>query len=164
LFAVWGDERAKEFFREVKGNARVMAGNKQVARAVGDGELAFGLTDTDDAIAEIESGRPVAIVFPDQGGEDPLGALMIPNTLAIIRGAQHREAAEKLVEYLLSPAVEERLAKGPSAQFPLSGKAKATSRAAPATPIREMKVDFTAAAEKWDAAAKFLRDEFATAE
>jgi iron(III) transport system substrate-binding protein len=194
LFAACGDEPAKEFFRAVKQNARIMGGNKQVARAVADGELAFGLTDTDDAIIEIESGRPVAIVFPDQHGDakgvgsllrletsslkgsnqsqktpdpvgpQPLGTLIIPNTLGIIRGAEHRAEAERLVEYLLSPTVEERLAKGPSAQFPLNPKTAETSRAAPTEPIREMAVDFTAAAEKWDAAAKFLRDEFATAE
>jgi iron(III) transport system substrate-binding protein len=164
LFAAWGDEQAKEFFRAVKQNARTMAGNKQVARAVADGELAFGLTDTDDAIIEVESGRPVAIVYPDQEGKSPLGTLMIPNTLAIIRGAQHREAAQRLVEYLLSPAVERRLAAGPSAQFPLNPKVTEKSRVAPAEPIREMQVDFVAAAQKWDDAAKFLRDEFATAE
>jgi len=44
LFAAWGNERAEEFFRAVKENARVMAGNKQVALAVAAGELAFGLT------------------------------------------------------------------------------------------------------------------------
>ena len=164
LFAVWGDEPAKEFFRAVKQNARIMGGNKQVARAVADGELAFGLTDTDDAIVEIESGRPVAIVFPDQQGESPLGTLIIPNTLGIIRGAEHLAEAERLVEFLLSPAVEERLAKGPSAQFPLNPKAAVKSRAAAKELIREMAVDFTAAADKWDAAAKFLRNEFATAE
>jgi len=164
LFATWGDQAAKEYFRAVKQNCRVMGGNKQVARAVADGELAFGLTDTDDAIIEVESGRPVAIVYPDQDGDAPLGTLMIPNTLAIIRGAEHREAAERLVEYLLSPAVEQRLAAGPSAQFPLNPHVKARSRVVPIEPIREMNVDFAAAAKKWDAAAKFLRDEFATAD
>jgi iron(III) transport system substrate-binding protein len=173
LFAAWGDERAKEFFRGVKHNARVMGGNKQVARAVADGSLAFGLTDTDDAIVEIEQGRPVAIVFPDQepygrpaDGQkgEPLGTLMIPNTLAVVQGAPHRQAAERLIEYLLSPEVEARLAEGPSAQFPLNPAVKEKSRAAPPQPIREMKVDFEQAAEKWDAAAVFLRAEFATAD
>jgi iron(III) transport system substrate-binding protein len=164
LFAAWGDERAKRFFHAVKRNARTMAGNKQVARSVADGELAFGLTDTDDAIIEVESGRPVAIVFPDQGGQQPLGTLMIPNTLAIIKGAEHRDAAERLVEYLLSPEVEGQLAAGPSAQFPLNTQLSVKSRTAPAKPIREMQVDFAAAAEKWDAAAEFLREEFASAE
>jgi iron(III) transport system substrate-binding protein len=164
LFAVWGDDMAKEFFRTLKQNARVMGGNKQVARGVAEGELAFGLTDTDDAIVELESGQPVAIVFPDQQGDGALGTLLIPNTLAIIKGAQNRAAAERLVEYLLSPKVEKRLAAGPSAQFPLNPKVRTQSRVAPTAPLREMKVDFAQAAEKWDVAAEFLRDEFATAE
>jgi iron(III) transport system substrate-binding protein len=179
LFAAWGDEKAKEFFRAVKQNARVLGGNRQVAQAVGAGELAFGLTDTDDALAELESGRPVAIVFPDQSSVaislremDPLaerenytglGTLIIPNTLSILHGAEHRGDAERLVEYLLSPAVEERLAKGPSAQIPLNPAVKEKSRVEPAEPIRRMKVDFEAAAKKWDEAAVFLRDEFLSA-
>jgi iron(III) transport system substrate-binding protein len=164
LFAAWGDEQAKEFFRAVKANARIMGGNKQVARAVAEGELAFGLTDTDDAIVEIESGMPVAIVFPDQTGDDALGTLLIPNTLSVIKGAPHRDAAEKLLEYLLSSDVEERLAEGPSAQFPLNRNAKLTSRVMPKEGIKRMEVDFQAAAKQWDAAAEFLKEEFATAE
>ena len=183
LFAAWGDERAMQFFKEVKANCRVLGGNKQVARAVADGELAFGLTDTDDAIVEIEAGMPVAIVFPDQepadGGDESdegaealsgkprgeaLGTLMIPNTLAIIRGAPQRKEAELLLDYLLSPAVEGRLAGGPSAQFPLNPAVKERSRVAPKEPLVEMKVDFETAAAKWDDVARFLRDEFATAE
>ena len=173
LFAAWGEEKANEFFRGVKGNCRVLGGNKQVARAVADGELAFGLTDTDDAIVEIEAGMPVAIVFPDQepasGGDEalsgkPLGTLMIPNTLAIIQGAPQRKEAELLLDYLLSPAVEGRLAGGPSAQFPLNPAVKERSRVALKEPLVEMKVEFEAAAAKWDDVARFLRDEFATAE
>ncbi|MBL9163350.1 MAG: extracellular solute-binding protein [Planctomycetaceae bacterium] len=168
LFAAWGDERAEAFFAALKGNCRVLGGNKQVARAVADGELAFGLTDTDDAIVELEAGMPVAIVFPDQrpavGGDVALGTLKIPNTLAIIRGAERRTEAELLLDYLLSPAVEERLAGGPSAQLPLNPAVTTRSRAAPQDPLVWMEVDFNTAAAKWDDAARFLRDEFATAE
>ena len=89
---------------------------------------------------------------------------MIPNTLAIIRGAPQRKEAELLLDYLLSPAVEGRLAGGPSAQFPLNPAVKERSRVAPKEPLVEMKVDFETAAAKWDDVARFLRDEFATAE
>ncbi len=161
LFAAWGDDRAKQFFRDVNRNAKVLSGNKQVALAVSRGDLAFGLTDTDDAIIELDQRHPVAIVFPDQepGG---LGALVIPNTLAIIQGAPNTEHARRLVDYLLRPEVESRLAEGRSAQFPLNAKVETRSRAEPPEPIRQMQVDFSAAADKWDAAAEFLRDEFAT--
>ena len=86
LFAAWGDEKARAYFRDLKANGvQVLSGNKQVAQAVGSGQIAFGLTDTDDAMGEVAAGSPVAIVYPDRepGG---LGTLFIPNTLAVIKG------------------------------------------------------------------------------
>jgi iron(III) transport system substrate-binding protein len=159
LFSHWGDEKARQFFLKLKDNAQVLSGNKQVAVSVGRGELAFGLTDTDDAIIEKENGQSVEIIYPDQE-EGGLGALLIPNTLAMIQGATNNEAARRLVDYLLSPEVEAKLAAGGSAQFPLNPALQTRSRAAPAQPLRQMSVDFPAAAAAWDSAAAFLRDTF----
>jgi iron(III) transport system substrate-binding protein len=160
LFAHWGDEEAKKFFRALKANdVSVLSGNKQVATWVSGGQLSFGLTDTDDAIIEKEKGLPVEIVYPDQeqGG---LGTLFIPNTLAIIQGGPNPESARRLVEYLLSPEVEAKLAAGRSAQIPLNPNVKAKVRVQTPQTVKPMQVDFQQAAEKWDAAAEFLRDEF----
>lgn len=162
LFAEWGDERAKEFFERLKENdVRVLAGNKQVALDVGSGALAFGITDTDDAIIERDHGSPVAIIFPDQA-EDQIGTLFIPNTLAVIKGARHPEQARKLVDFLLQPAIEERLASGESAQFPVNPAVKTPSRAAPknAAEIKWMEVDFHAAADKWETASGYIQKVF----
>ena len=160
LFAVWGEDQAKDYFRRLKANeAQVHSGNKQVALAVAAGKMAFGLTDTDDAIIEIENGRPVEIVYPDREA-DQLGTLFIPNTVAIIKGCPHPEAAKKLVDYVLSPEVEEKLALCPSAQIPLNPKVKLKPRVETPQTVKAMQVDFSAAAKQWDAAAKFLRDEF----
>lgn len=161
LFAHWGDEKAKDFFRKVKQNrVSIESGNKQVAIKVAAGALLFGLTDTDDAIIEKENGRPVEIIYPDQD-EDGLGTLFIPNTLAIIKGGPNPEHARKLVDYLLSTKVEAKLAAGRSAQIPLNPKVEAKVRVETPKTIKAMKIDFDAAAEKWDTAAEFLRDEFA---
>lgn len=160
LFSVWGDERAKEFFRRLKGNGiRVLGGNKQVAQAVASGEIAFGLTDTDDAIIELENGQSVALVYPDREDEQ-LGTLFIPNTLAIIKGCPHPRAARQLIDHLLSPDVERRLALGVSAQIPLGPDVDIQPRVETPRTVKAMPVDFADAAEKWDAAARFLRDEF----
>jgi iron(III) transport system substrate-binding protein len=160
LFAYWGDQEAERFFQALKANeVNVLSGNKQVAVWVSRGQLAFGLTDTDDAIIEQEKGMPVEIVYPDQG-KDGLGTLFIPNTLAIIKGGPNPQAARRLVDYLLSPEVEAKLAAGPSAQIPLNRNVKAKVRVQTPKTIKPMKVDFEQAAEKWDTAAKFLRDEF----
>ena len=163
LFAAWGEAKTQAFFLAVKSNARVMSGNKQVALAVARGELAFGLTDTDDAIIELEKGFPVRIVYPDQGPVQ-LGTLFIPNTLALMKGSPNAELAQQLVDFLLSPQVERMLAAGPSAQIPLNPNVERSSRVESPSTVRAMTVDFEAAAEQWNAAANFLRQEFATAE
>jgi len=159
LFAHWGDQKAKEFFRRLEENeVKILSGNKQVAIEVAGGQIDFGLTDTDDAIIEQEQGRPVAIVYPDQA-EGEMGTLFIPNTLAVIRGGPNPAAARKLVDWLLRPEIEARLAAGPSAQIPLNPECEAEVRVETPRTIRAMQVDFDAAAEKWDTAAAFLRDE-----
>lgn len=161
LFASLGDDKAKEFFHSLKANEiKIQGGNKQVAVAVGSGQLAFGLTDTDDAIIELERGAPVVIVYPDRE-KNELGTLFIPNTLCIIKGAPHEAHARKLVDYLLSPAVEEKLALGESAQIPLGKSVKTKPRVETPQTVHAMPVDFAAAAKKWDAAAKFIHEEFA---
>ncbi len=160
LFAYWGDERAKDFFRSLKANdVSIESGNKQVAIRVATGQLAFGLTDTDDAIIELEKGGPVEIVYPDSG-PDQLGTLFIPNTLAIIKGSAHAKEARQLIDYLLSPAVEKQLAEGDSAQIPLNPSVKAKVRVQTPAEVKAMNVDFEKAVEKWDATAEFLRGEF----
>jgi iron(III) transport system substrate-binding protein len=159
LFEAWGDEKAKAFFRQLQQNAKIMSGNKQVALAVAGGQLDFGLTDTDDAIGEIEKGMDVAIVYPDQRAGE-IGTLFIPNTLAILKNCPHPAEARQLVDYLLTPEVESLLAAGPSAQIPLHPRAKSSARVESPATIRAMQVDFSAAARRWKEVAGYLRDEF----
>jgi iron(III) transport system substrate-binding protein len=160
LFAVLGEEQAKDFFRSLRANeVQIQGGNKQVAQACAGGQIAFGLTDTDDAMIEIERASPVSIVYPDREAEQ-LGTLFIPNTLAIIKGCPHPEQARKLVDYLLSPTVEEKLALCPSAQIPLNPAASAATRVETPRTVKAMAVDFAAAVKSWDAAAKFIEQEF----
>ncbi|HTL27762.1 MAG TPA: extracellular solute-binding protein, partial [Tepidisphaeraceae bacterium] len=120
LFAALGEDKTKQYFRSLRVNEiQILGGNKQVAQACAAGQIAFGLTDTDDANIELERAAPVAIIYPDREPEQ-LGTLFIPNTLAILKGCPHGEQARRLIDYLLSPAVEEKLARGPSAQIPLN--------------------------------------------
>ena len=161
LFATWGDEKAKDYFQKLKANGvEIFSGNKGVAQAVGAGRIAFGLTDTDDALGEIDAGNPVAIVYPDRAA-DQLGTLFIPNTVAVIKGCPHPEAALKLADFLLSPEVETALAKGPSAQIPLNPELNVKLRVETPKTVHAMEVDFDAAARVWDTTADFLTQEFA---
>lgn len=160
LFAALGAEPAERLLGSFRENGvRILSGNKACAEMVGAGALAFALTDTDDAIIEVDARRPVRIVFPDQedGG---LGALLLPNTLAVVRGAPHPREAEALIDYLLSRDVEARLAAGPSAQIPLRKSATETSRVGELSSIHPMRVDFRDALREFDRAAAYVEKHF----
>lgn len=162
LFLAWGDEKAKGYFSDLKRNGvHVLSGNKQVATAVGAGEVAIGLTDTDDAIGEVEAGRPVVIIYPDREAGQ-LGTLFIPNTLSIPKGSPSPRLAEALGNVLLSPETEATLALGPSAQIPLNRKTVANVRVETPRTVQPMNVDFEAAVLLWDRVAAYLASEFAT--
>ena len=157
LYSELGVEKADKFFQSVAQNAVVESGNKQVAIAVSRGQYAFGLTDTDDAIIEIEQGNPVAIVFPDQS-DYQFGTLFIPNTLCITKGP-NRKNARKLIDFLLQESVEEQLAKSSSAQIPIHNESTLKSRVEPEH-LKVMQVDFEAAAAAWESSKAKLKEIF----
>jgi iron(III) transport system substrate-binding protein len=166
LFAALGPDAAKEFYRGLKANGvQVVAGNKDVAVGVARGTFAVGLTDTDDALGEIEAGKPLAMIFPDRDG-DPrhpnLGVLFIPNTLAVVKDCPNPAGATQLIDYLLSPEVEAKLAEGPSHQIPMNPNVKAKLPEGMATPgrVKVMQVEWEKAADRWQESQQFLADEF----
>ena len=162
LFATLGEADAVDLLTKIANNAVVEGGNKQVAIKVARGEYAFGLTDTDDAMIELNKANPVAIVFPDQKS-DQMGALLIPNTLSIIKNGPNPLRARMLVDRLLEADVEEDLARSQSAQIPLNRSITTKSPAVPdSLSLKIMQVDFERAAEQWDQATKILTRLFPT--
>jgi iron(III) transport system substrate-binding protein len=172
LFEVVGPEKARAYYRDLKANGLQEApGNKQVAEWVGAGRTprgdaaAVGVTDTDDALAEVAAGRPVAVVFPDADkAKGQMGTLFIPNTLCVLAGSPNSAGARRLVDYLLSAEVEGRLAEAASHQVPVNPAVKASLPPQMKTPqtAAAMKVDWDKAVGRWDEAWQFLRREFAT--
>jgi iron(III) transport system substrate-binding protein len=160
LFQAWDDTRAREFFVAVKRNARILLSDREVARAVASGSLAFGLTSSSNAVEAVTSGAPVTIVYPDQA-ENGVGTLFIPMTVALVKDSPHPEPAEQLLEHLLSADVAKQLADGPDALIPLRTGAAASDRVKTPAEVRAMQVDFPAAANEWDATASILGEMFA---
>lgn len=118
IYTLWGGREALGFFKALRANdVKIMEGNGAACRAVADGELPLALTDSDDANLARNEGKPVAWV-PIEDGRQP-GGLLIPNTLALIKGGPNPAAGRQLIDYLLSPKVEEALAASPSVQIPL---------------------------------------------
>lgn len=159
LISELGEQKGKALLSSIADNAVIEGGNKQVATKVASGQYAFGITDTDDAVIELEKANPVVIVFPDQG-EDQLGTMVIPNTLALIKNGPNTERAKKLIDRLLKSDIEKRLAAGSSAQLPLATDITQTWRieaeVAPQRKLKHMQVDFSAAAETWDDVKDYL--------
>ena len=100
----WGAARWQAWCRALLANGvMTVDGNSVVVQLVGRGEVALGLTDSDDVRAGLRNGLPIA--------GKPLGqdGMAIRNTLGHIRGAPHPGLARRLAEFLQSPAVRSAL-------------------------------------------------------
>ncbi len=107
LYATRGAEPTLSFFKALRARGvRVVDGNSVVRDMVASGQLAFGLTDTDDAAEAIAHGAPVKVIAPDQGKG---GTLVIPGTVAMVVGAPHPAQAKALIDHLLSARTEDAL-------------------------------------------------------
>lgn len=155
LFSVWGDAEAKRFLESVKANGvRIAASNGEVKRLVAAGEVAWGLTDTDDAHDALASGAPVRVVFPDQ---DQLGALVMPTSVVVIRGARHAAEARIAADYLVSPETERFLAEH-GAHLPLQPGVNSSSALQPPDDLRAMQVDYEQLAATIERIQPWLRE------
>lgn len=118
LGAVLGVDRAVNIFADLRsGGVHVVDGNSVVRDVVAAGRVPMGLTDTDDACEAITRGDPVAVVFLDQG-DGGLGTLVVPNSVAMIRGAPHPDTARALIDFLTSPETEAALIESGWIQIP----------------------------------------------
>jgi iron(III) transport system substrate-binding protein len=116
LYHDWGPQRLRAWLQAARENQTAFApGNGAACDLVATGERSFGLTDTDDAHNAMLEHKPVAVLIPDPSQ----GAILIPNTVALIHNAPHPAEGRMLIDYLLSREVERRLARMPSAQIPL---------------------------------------------
>lgn len=166
LFQVYGPAKAEELYRRLRANGiAILPGNKQTAVAVGKGRFPLGMTDTDDAVAEVEAGNPVRIVFLEHtlpGQKEKLGPLFVPNTVALIRGGPNPEGGKLLIDHLLSPEVEEKLARSSSRQIPVNPQVKVDLPAGFRTPAEGcLPVDFRKAAGMWEESQSTLQQIFA---
>ncbi len=139
LFASLGDAAARDFFEQLKKNGvKVASSNGEVKRLVAAGEVAFGLTDTDDASEALHEGAAVAIVYPDQDG---IGTLVMPTTVVLLKGGPHREQGQRLVDHLLGAAVEGKLAET-AAHLPVRAGVSAPKGMRRLSEVRAMPVDY----------------------
>lgn len=146
LYAELGDEKADEFFRDLKNNGvKIVPGNSVVRDLVVKGEVKMGLADTDDVNVALEANQPVAMVLPDRDG---IGAPLMPNMVSLIAGAPHAEAGEKLIDYLLSAEAERALAQSEAVQIPLREGIEPPKNIPPLDSFKPMTLDYGKAADR----------------
>ncbi len=140
LFAVLRDEKAMAFFEGFRKNGgKMLSSNGEVRRRVADGEMAVGITDTDDAnVARLEK-KPIGVVYPDQGG---MGTLIVPNCSVLIARGPNPEAGRAFIDYLLRPETEEALARSDAAQMPLRKGVPVPEGVTPLDRLKPMAVDY----------------------
>lgn len=155
LYVLWGEAKAEQFFRRLRANgAKVLGGNADVAAEVGRGTVWVGLTDNDDLSHAASGGARIEGVLPDQqhGGA---GTLTIPCTVALVAGGKNPEGAKKLIDYLLSAEVEERLIDAKFARYSVRDDEGASDEARGAVDsVKPMNVDYRQVAKVLPRAAR----------
>jgi len=158
LFTVWGDERATRFLGDMHRNGvRISSSNGESTDLVARGSAQFALVDSDDVHSRQQQGAAVEGIYPDQedGG---LGCLIVPNAVMLIRGAPHPEVGKRLIDYLLSPQTEKKLAYSAAAQIPLHEGVDTPPAVARLRALKVMQVDYAAVAAKMQAIQPLLKD------
>jgi iron(III) transport system substrate-binding protein len=148
LFMIWGDDRAKAFMAEMKKNdVRISTSNGESADFVASVQADFSLVDSDDAVNRIRQGKPIDMIYPDQG-EGEIGCMVVPNAVVLIKGAPHPENGQKLIDYLLSRDSERKLAFADCAQIPLHPDVDTPPDIKPIRDLTTMSVDYAEVAKK----------------
>ncbi len=148
LFTIWGQEKALNFLQQLKQNGTAIStSNGESADFVAASKYDFSLVDSDDAINRMRQGQNVTMVYPDQGPND-MGCFIVPNAVVLIKGAPHPKNAKKLIDYLLLPKTEEKLAFADCAQIPLHPGLKLPPELKSIDQLKVLNVNYAQVAQK----------------
>jgi iron(III) transport system substrate-binding protein len=113
LFAIHGPAAAGKSYQALldKG-VRIVEGNATVRDLVVSGDIKLGLTDTDDACSAIRHGAKARVFYPTE-------TLLIPASVAIIKGAPNVKEAQVLVDFLMGAEAESMLVESGFCQMPV---------------------------------------------
>jgi len=115
LFEAWIDGLRSNGVRVLPG------GNAATVEAVASGECAYGLTDTDDALAAIARGLPLALCLPRTLAEGNTGGgtMLVPNTVGLVAGRDIHAGVLDVLRWILSPSCETLLCHSASRNLPI---------------------------------------------
>lgn len=112
----WGPARFEAWLDAMRANRlRLFDGNATVVRALEDGSIRIGVTDSDDVYAAQARGVRLAFAHVRSGLEE----MVIPSTAAIVRGGPNPAGALRLLHAVLGPEVAAVLASSHSRNAPV---------------------------------------------
>jgi iron(III) transport system substrate-binding protein len=153
MFALWGPERSRQFLTRLRDNRAIMLdGNSAAVRAVMNGEALFAMTDTDDVWVAQRRGASIDLRYLDMGDG---GTLLVPCSVALIKGGPAGNRAREVVDFLVSAEVERMLAKSDSRNIPV--RASLRKELQLELPP-ETEVSFVAIADAMEPAVQAVRD------
>jgi iron(III) transport system substrate-binding protein len=139
LYQIWGDTEADAFFSRLRANdIALLGGNATVVEYVASGQMLAGLTDNDDVAHAQAQNKSVKMVMPNQD-DGELGTLLIPTTVCLVKGGPNPDNARRLIDYLTTRNVEQKLIDLQFAVYSVRETAGA---------VQTMSVDYAAAAQR----------------
>ena len=99
-----------------------------------------------------EKGYPVRRVYPDQAAGpnvleasgEPIGTLLIPNSIMLLKDAPHPDNAKRFIDWVLRREIEQRLAESRSAQIPVRADVPRPDYVGKIGDFKVMTVDYAA--------------------
>ncbi len=156
IFNKLGNMEAEKWMNGILENGVIVAtSNGDVKKRVMNGEVAFGLTDTDDAFEAKKESDEVDYIFMDQQ-EGGIGSLIMPNALSLIKNSPHGENGRIFINYMLSKEVEGKLAVS-CAQMPLIKGTKIPDNVPSLDNIKPMKIDYKRTSESLEKIQPWLK-------
>lgn len=109
-----GEDETTAWVQGLVDNETLFSGSHtDIRKAVGAGEIEFGLVNHYYYFLSLAEGAPVGIVWPDQGDDQP-GLIVNSTNIGILQGTegQELELAEAFVEFMLSETGQRIYAEG----------------------------------------------------
>jgi iron(III) transport system substrate-binding protein len=158
-----GDDAARKFLEGLVANdAKIYEKNGAIVDAVAKGEVAVGLVNHYYLYEKLEQepDAPIANHFFAKGD---IGNLVNVSAIGILKSAEHRDAAEQLVEFMLNDGQEFIVNDAPEREYPLVVSADTASneryKELPSlTDIQGPDVDLSDLGDELEATVALIRD------
>lgn len=101
VLQILGEEKGWEYLNEYANQVlQFTKSGAAPAKFVGAGEGAVGVVFSHDIVKQMEAGLPIVLSFPEEGTGYEIGGM------AIVKGAQHPDAAKKWFDWALTPEAQ----------------------------------------------------------